>query len=197
MKKENVLMIIMPLLLLILVILGLLNVNNINDAIKFKNEYEALNGEYYEISVPSKNTIKYSSYKEIFNVLKNNTAIIFFGYPEDNNSRYTIEVLMKVLEDRKNDTTIYYLNIKDDVEKESEDYLELVSILDNYLMVSYEDVVHNNIKIPSIVFIKDGKVLSVEKVTTEYEKEELYSTCEDNIVEMYSSSCDVGGEEPC
>ena len=60
------------------------------DAVTFKKEYEPLNNRvnpnnnklYPEVSISNDNPVKYSSYDEIFEVLKSGTGVIYFGFPE-------------------------------------------------------------------------------------------------------------------
>ena len=227
MKYEKLLIFLMPILLVIMAILGYIKlINNDDDSIKFKKEYEKLNSseEYYKISIAEKNQVKYSSYKQIFNVLKNSTGIIYFGYPEDNNSRFAIETLLNVIEDNKIDTTVYYLDIHSDrdsytiennklvYEKDSngneiegtKEYFGLMSYLDKFLgeyVLYFEDEEYNTnekrIPIPAIIFVKDGNILGLEYGSIDIEYEDLYSIYEDYVLEMYSSTCDTNAVDPC
>ena len=159
-----------------------------NDAIRFKKEYEKLNNKknknngktYMEISVNSKNVVKYSSYDEIFEILKTGTGVIYFGFPECPWCRNLVPVLLEASEEIELDT-IYYLNIKDDrnelalnekneiiTEKEgNKNYFKLVkaldSILGDYVLTSNEGVEVNagekRIYLPTLVFVMDGKIV--------------------------------------
>ena len=129
------------------------------DAVTFKKEYEALNNRvnpnnnklYPEVSISNDNPVKYSSYDEIFEVLKSGTGVIYFGFPECPWCRNLVPVMLSAAKEVEIDT-IYYLNIKDDrdvlmlnengdiiTEKEgNKKYFELVekldSILDDYIL---------------------------------------------------------------
>ena len=58
------------------------------DAIKFKNEYESLNGyknensdkEYMKVEIDSENPIVYKTGQEILDILKKENAIVYFGF---------------------------------------------------------------------------------------------------------------------
>ena len=59
-----------------------------NDSLKFKEEYESLNGKdngngknYLSIDIKSYNPISYSSYDEIFDILDKGTGVIYLGFP--------------------------------------------------------------------------------------------------------------------
>lgn len=88
-----------------------------SDSLKFKEEYEALNGkdnnqgnQYKEVSISKTNPIKYSNYEEIIDVIKNKTGIIYLGYPECPWCRNAIEVLLDVAKEYSINK-IYYLNM--------------------------------------------------------------------------------------
>lgn len=94
-----------------------INVNKERDSVKFKKEYEALNGvvvddyyKYQKLDIDSNNPIKYSNYDEIFDVIDNKSGIIYLGFPECPWCRTILPVLFKTANDYKIDT-IYYLNI--------------------------------------------------------------------------------------
>ena len=82
--------------------------------------------------------------------------------------------------------TIYYLNIKEDrntltltkkgkikTEKQgNENYLKLVDILKDYLPVydGLNDETIKRIYLPTVVFVKDGKVIGVQESLESYQK---------------------------
>lgn len=129
------------------------------DALKFKEEYELLNGqvnsngkEYSNLSINEDNPIKYSDYDEIIEVINNGTGIIYLGYPECPWCRSALPVLLEAASDYNIDT-IYYLNMKNerdyltvsdgkivyDVDKNGNEikgtdgYFRLLEVLDEYL----------------------------------------------------------------
>ena len=211
-KKEKLLMAATPILILLLFILLYLKGFTM-DNIKFKKEYENLNIEYYTIKINNNNPIKYSNYNEVFKVIKKKTGIIFLGYPEDNNSRFAIEMLLKVIENNKFKTKIYYLNINNDRDsytiennklvyqkinnekiKGTKNYFKLLKLLDNYLpeyIISLDDkdfkVGEKRIYFPSFIFVKNGKIIDVYSATTDLESSEIYNTFENYLLTMYSS----------
>lgn len=125
MKKENILLIGLPVLCLIAAILGYFKIVNTpvkvnEDAIQFKEEYEKYNDKvvyadkkYSKLELSENNPIKYSTYDEIIDVIDNQTGIIYLGFPECPWCRSVIPVLFDVAKDNEIDT-IYYLNIKND-----------------------------------------------------------------------------------
>lgn len=91
-----------------------------NDSLKFKEEYESLNGKdngngknYLSIDIKSYNPISYSNYEEIFDILDKGTGVIYLGFPECPWCRNLVPVLVdSALEEKV--SPIYYLNISSD-----------------------------------------------------------------------------------
>ena len=90
-----------------------------SDSLKFKKEYESLNGtkignhKVKNLSISKNNPIKYASYDEVIDVIKKGTGIIYLGYPECPWCRSAIPVLLEAASDYKIDT-IYYINMHDE-----------------------------------------------------------------------------------
>ena len=131
--------------------------NGISDALKFKNEYEELNGKvndnndtYPTVTISENNTIKYVTDTEAVELLKEGTGVIYFGFAKCPWCRSMITTLTNVAKENK--TTIYYLdilNIRSQIElvKDSENdsmkvevkekgtqsYYELLKLLDSKL----------------------------------------------------------------
>lgn len=191
---------------------------------KFKKEYESLNGqknesgkEYKKISISNDNPVVYSTYEEIFKVL-DGTGIIYFGFPECPWCRNAVPVLLDAAKETGLDK-IYYLNNLEDrdilslkdgsiiTEKEStKDYKKLLDKLKDVVSV-YEGLEDESIKriyFPTVVAVKNGKIISyiegtVDSQTDPYislngkQKEEL----KEKYIEAISETmvCDV--KEKC
>lgn len=164
------------------------------DAQKFKDEYENLNNKtneknnkkFQEVEISKSNVIKYSSYDEVEEVLKNGTGVIYIGTPECPSCRNIVPVLLRSSEEVELDT-IYYLNVENDRDllildnnkkiitekKGSKQYYNLVksldSILDEYILTSIDgdEVKTGNKRIndPLVIFVKDGKIIYFYKDT--------------------------------
>ena len=224
MKKENILLICLPVLCFLTAVLGYFKVINspvkINkDAIKFKEEYEKYNDKevssdkkYSSLDLSENNPIKYSTYDEIIDVIKNQTGIIYLGFPECPWCRSIIPVLFDVAKD--NDiNTIYYLNMKNDrtsyiveddklvyelddkgnEKKGTEDYHKLIKVLDKHLTeytVSYNEKTYETgekrIYAPTVIFVKDGKVLGLHVSTVSSHLNGFDKMNKEQIEELYS-----------
>ena len=149
------------------------NTYELPDALKFKDEYESLNGKYNSnkddypvMKISGTNMMKYATVDEVIDIIKNGTGIIYFG-------------LIDVASANKI-SKIYYLNIhdlRDEMEyrdgkivitKEStEDYKKLFetldSILDDYTLIDEDGqkvpTGEKRIYAPTVIFVKDGKII--------------------------------------
>ena len=125
----------------------------ITDAIKFKSEYEAVNGEKQgdytvrKLSISEENPFIYSSAEEIVKKINNNeTFVVYFGFATCPWCRSVLPSLIDSAKDNNVDV-IYYvdvLNIRNKYEldennkavetvKGSDAYYELLTLLDSVL----------------------------------------------------------------
>ena len=178
--KNNIKIIILAILIIISCITIYIK-NNQNDEIKFKNEYERLNEKetkqgkkYLNVNINKKNKTKYASFEEIENILTNKSGVIYFGFPECPWCRNIIEPLLEAAQETEVNQIYYFnaLNIRDEkhlndnkeiiTDKEgTQEYKKLIEIMYNELG-EYEGLNDKTIKrlyFPTVVFIKDGKIL--------------------------------------
>lgn len=153
-----------------------------NDSIKFKEEYESLNGkydnvrerEYLDVNISSDNPVKYATFTEISDLIDHGTGIIYFGFPECPWCRNAVPVLLEAAETTGVDTIYYFnaLDIRDEkfldangeivtTKEGTEEYKQLLKKLDKYLSV-YDGLNDDSIKrlyFPTVFFIKEGVVI--------------------------------------
>ena len=235
--KKKILIGIDVLLIVILIILIAFKLNKksiviTSDEKKFKNEYESLNGKknangkkYMTIEIPENNNVKYATSKEIIKLLKSGTGVIYFGFPECPWCRNALPVLLDAT-DCSCQEDIYYFNalsirdikhLDDDGkivtdQKGTSDYYEIVKLLGDNLG-AYNGLNDESIKrlyFPTIVFVKDGKIVSTHISTldsqedpyqnlTKKQEKELKNIYEDGIKKLKTSSttCDIKGKTSC
>ncbi len=158
------------------------------DNIKFKTEYESLNGKenYVNMNVDSNNPFVYAKYDEIVNLLKKGTGIIYFGFPECPWCRNAVPVLIDAANELGVDKIYYFnaLSMRDKksldennnivVEEEgTKEYKQLVELMYDELPV-YEGLNDNTIKrlyFPTVVFVKDGKIVDMVVGTVDSQKD--------------------------
>ena len=191
-NKKILVSLLMTIVLLATFLIKCINNNSSfeTDAIKFKNEYEILNGKkknngddiYEELSISSNNPMIYASYSEVEELITNCTGVIYFGFPECPWCRAAVSVFLDAANESGLDK-IYYFNavkIRDKKhldeygkiiidEEGTAEYSNLVQLLyDN--LGEYEGLNDSTIKrlyFPTVVFIKDGKVIGTHIGTLE------------------------------
>lgn len=168
------------------------NKKDTSDGIKFKEEYEKYNKQttendevYPTVNVNKKNIMYYATSREIIDILKKGTGVIYFGSPSDPWSRNAVNVLLQASESTALNR-IYYLDLtkKQDyyeasnkkvtkVKEGSKDYYEIVDLLKdnltNYLVNDGEYTIDTGVKrifMPFVVFVQNGKIISTREGTT-------------------------------
>ena len=126
--KKKVIIVVSSLVFLIALGLGIYYLffkkldNPVNaDALKFKEEYESMNGlvnenngkSYREVSISNDNPFVYKTADELAEMIENKeTFIVYFGFKTCPWCRSIISTLDKIAHD-KNVTKIYYVDILD------------------------------------------------------------------------------------
>lgn len=194
------------------------NINLTEDEKKFKKEYEDLNSnkDIVQVSIEEDNGIIYASYDKIHEILTKGTGVIYFGFPECPWCRNAIPMLIQAASNQGLDD-IYYFNALDIRDKKSldddgniitekegtEEYYELIDILGDYLG-AYSGLNDESIKrlyFPTVVFVKDGKILGSHIGTVasqtnpkipldEKQKEELVNIYMGYISKIVNNVCD-------
>lgn len=170
--------------------------SEITDALKFKEEYESINGTSYEnlkyptVTISENNTVKYIKETEAVEMLKNGTGLIYFGFAKCPWCRTLITPLIDIARDSH--TTIYYLDILDirskieltdeslikTTKKGTDSYYELLTLMNDYLR-DYTLVDEDNkeyktgekrLYAPTIVGVQNGKIVSFHEGTIDSQK---------------------------
>ena len=130
------------------------------DNIKFKLSYEFANyteysnGKSIKVNIPMDNRIKYINPKELLEILKSGTGIVYFGYNTCPWCRNSVPILIDVV--KKNDIdTIYYVDIHGVNLKSIEK--RLYKILDEYL--SLDEDGEKRLAVPDVYVVKKGKIM--------------------------------------
>ena len=159
--------------------------NSQTDGIKFKEEYEKLNGKkndqgkkYREITIDSKNKMVYKTTEEVLDLIdKKKSFVLYFGFDTCPWCRSVVPTLASISKELNQE--VYYIDVKDIrdtfeldddnkpklVKKGSKDYSKLLEklepVLEDYTLTDSDN---NEIKVgekriyaPSIVSVIDGK----------------------------------------
>ena len=169
--KNDIIAVIIVLGFLGLISFYYLNLTKVTDASKFKEEYS---------NVSEDNVFVYRTDKEIIDILKHGTGIVYLGFPECPWCQAYVSYLDEVVKETKIEK-IYYLNILEIRKNNTREYQEIVSLLDNYL--SYDEEGKKRIYVPAIVAVKEGEIIGFDDETSHdtkgYETPEEYWKNED------------------
>ena len=168
------------------------------DALKIKDEYAKLNNminesnqrSYPNVILCEDNLFYKANEEEVIDIL-NSEGIIYFGDYKDAYSRTLISLVDKISKEL-NSEKIAYLNIfdiKDEIDLDdlnepiikkegSSGYYKILKILDEYLPNYYLtsetgekiDTLEKYIIVPTIVFVKNGKVVNIKTGTIDSQK---------------------------
>ena len=206
MKKKIIIAVVSAVLVVILCATAMFNNKSLTDAMKFKKEYELLNGQinsnnkkYMDVEISVKNPIQYASYEEIVNLLKSGTGVIYFGFPECPWCRNAVPVLLEAAKEL-NINKIYYFNalsIRDKKhlddqgnivtdEAGTKEYEELVKLMYDQLPV-YDGLNDDTIKrlyFPTVVFVKNGEIIGLHSSTVDSQEDPYVSLTDDQHNEL-------------
>ena len=218
-KNVIILSVIVVIALVIAILFFLLNNKGMSDGERFKQEYEELNDSHLEVNIDSDNMIKYISLEEAIDIIKNDTGVIYFGYPSCPWCRNAVPVLLDAASSTSLDT-IYYVNAYNirDVKELDDDgnivtinegdrlYDDLLKVLDDILdpytltLDNGEviDLGEKRLYVPMVLFVKDGEVVSYHLSTVDSQEDPSISLNDSQRDELYNIYLDginnvVGG----
>lgn len=217
-KNVIILSVIVVIALVIAILFFLLNNKGMSDGERFKQEYEELNDSHLEVNIDSDNMIKYIGLEEAIDIIKNDTGVIYFGYPSCPWCRNAVPVLLDAASSTSLDT-IYYVNaynIRDVKEIDDgnivttnegdrlyDDLLEVLDdILDPYTLTldngEVIDLGEKRLYVPMVLFVKDGEVVSYHLSTVDSQEDPSISLNDSQRDELYNIYLDginnvVGG----
>ncbi len=191
MKRRSILVIIAVVILLIITGCSYDKKEEKSDSLRFKEEYESINGEIIEgtdykvrsLNIPEDNPIVYAEANDIISMMDNNeTFVVYFGFNSCPWCRSVLPILLDVANDLKLEK-IYYVDVKDirdrlDVDEKgnvitvkegSEGYIGLLARLDDVLedyTLEFEgeevETDEKRIYAPNVVSVVNGKAKELE-----------------------------------
>lgn len=171
------------------------------DEIKFKDEYEVLNGTDYgesilkTLTIESDNNVIYVNDNEILNLLTKGTNVIYFGWPECNWCRSMLPTLVSTLK-KNNIENLYYYNFKSlRTMYEDGTNKNMVDIYDGIIDIIGEDITttfsedsersgEKRILAPTVIFIKDGKYVGLHVKTVDSQLKSSDELSKDQLKEL-------------
>ena len=153
------------------------------DGIRFSEEYKTLSSD---------NIYEYSTYDNIIDVLKSDTAVIYLGFKECALCKEIVPILNDVCKEKKVKNILYY-NFKEIRNNNTKEYQNLVSILNDYIKTDEEGL--KRITAPTIIFVNKGEIRGIyigslspdqEEILSNEQKESLKNSFDSLINKMYS-----------
>lgn len=164
------------------------------DSLKFKEEYESLNGKtnennnlkYLTVNISENNSVVYKTDKEILDVMENGTGVIYFGFNTCPWCRSLVETMLSSA-NFNSVANIYYVNVKDirssyevqdkklvKTKEGTDSYYEILNKLDKYLtkytITSNKkeyDTKEKRLYAPTVVVVKDGEIVGFHEGTVD------------------------------
>lgn len=188
------------------------------DEVKFKDEYENLNGyelaEDYvlkNIDVEMDSNVDYVNDDEVLSLLNNGTNIIYFGWADCNWCRSIVPSLIETLKENSIDTLYYYdfKNLRTSYENnEDETKVKLYEDIIKIIGKEIESVFDENspksgekkILAPTVVFIKNGEFLGLHVKSVDGQlnsTDELNDTQKEELKNIYKFYIDQINASVC
>lgn len=127
---------------------------DLSDHAKFSKEYPTVSND---------NLFVYRSIDEIITILKHGTGVVYLGFPKcpwcQSYVKYLNEAAKEIGVEK-----IYYFNIYNDRDKNTEAYQKIVSILTGKLHHNKEG--KERIYVPSLTMVKEGKIVGYNDETS-------------------------------
>lgn len=147
-------------ILFVLIIIGFIYIGTRDFSEKTVIDNEKFDSEYKNVS--KDNVFVYATSSDVYTKLKS-TAIIFMGYPENVWSGYYANILNETAKSSGIKEILYY-NFKEDRNQKNGTYQSIVLKLSNY--VPTLDDGEQNIYAPTLVIVKNGKVIAYDSETS-------------------------------
>ena len=120
---------------------------NINDSERFASEYPMVGND---------NVFVYRNAEEIANILAHGTGIVYIGFKECPWCQ-TYAVFLNDAAREMGIEEIYYLDIREDRENNSESYQRIVNILDGHLQ--YDNEGRPRVYVPDLTIVNSGLIM--------------------------------------
>ena len=188
MNKKNV-GIIIGIILLIIIGIGVFvfSLNKEEDKIP---DGEVFAEEYNEVD--ENNVYVYRTMDEIIKILENGTGVVYLGFPECKWCQRYVKYLNEVAYEEDIEK-IYYYNIKEDRENNTENYQKIIELLGDY--VPYDEEGNRKIYVPAVIYVKNGEIVGHDNESSmvsgdvdEYWTEEKVSALKERTREFMKAS---------
>lgn len=137
------------------IVTGCSEKNNNNDIVM--TDADKFSAEY--VKVDKENPFVYRTLEEANAILENGTGIVYLGFPECPWCQQYVVYLNEVAKDYEIEK-IYYVNIFNDRNNNTEEYKKTVSLLEGYLQ--YDEEGKRRIYVPAVIAINKGEIVGFD-----------------------------------
>lgn len=117
--------------------------------------------EYTEVS--KDNVFVYRNVNEIINILRNGTGVVYLGFPECSWCQAYVTYLNEAAKETGIEK-IYYYNILEDRTNNTEEYMQIVSLLKDHLQ--YDEEGEPRVYVPNVSFVIRGEIIGNDYETS-------------------------------
>lgn len=166
---------------------------------EMNNDAKRFIEEYANINIDIDNPIVYKTDKEIIDILKSGTGIIYFGFPECPWCRSAIPILLEVAKEMEIEE-IYYFNPMSIRNSNTETYQEIIELLGDNLAIDENG--DKRLYVPDVYFVSNGEIIGhhlgtvdtqtdpKNKPLTEDEQSKLKVVYKELISKTYNIECE-------
>ena len=147
-------------LLFIFIIAAFIYIGTRDFSHKINVDNEKFDSEYANVN--KDNVFVYSNATDIYSIMKNGSAIIFMGFPENVWSGYYANIINEAAKEIGIKEVLYY-NFYEDRQNKNGTYQSIVLKLKNYVLTN--DVGVQNINAPTLIIVKKGEILYYDNET--------------------------------
>ena len=146
--------------LIFLIILGFIYVGTRDFNVVEKEDNKKFDKEYSNVS--KDNVFTYVNSNEVYTTIKNGSAIIFMGFPNNNWSGYYAKLVNDAAKEVGVKKILYY-DFLEDRNNNNGTYESIVNKLSSFLPVI--DTGEQNIYAPTLVIVKNGQIVAFDNET--------------------------------
>ena len=160
------------------------------DNIKIKVNYEFYNyfndGKMVNVDIPVNNKFVYANNKDLLELFKDGTGVVYFGYSTCPWCRSVVEILNEVVSDSSINKIYYY----DTKSSNYNQYFKknIIPYIDSYLKKDINN--QKRLYVPDVYFIKNGKIVGHHIGSLEGHENpyiELNNKEKKELIKIYSS----------
>ncbi len=159
-KNKQIGRIIFAMIVLITFVIMIFMIKNNSNKTNEETDGEKFAKDYVQIT--EENPFVYRNLDEIITILEKGTGLVFLGFPECKWCQTYVKYLTEVANENGVEKIFYY-NIREDRQNNTEGYQKIVTILEDYLTNDEEG--KKRIYVPSVIALNKGEIVGFDDET--------------------------------